>query len=57
MIQMRNCTAILLGLVLACGLVAAQQAQGLIAKNPIRLTNVEDRMDHLGVDLKAQRCS
>src|SRR5207245_2536536 len=56
MITMRNCTAtLLLGLVLACGSVAAQQAPGLIAKNPIRLTNVEGRMDHLGVDLKGQR--
>src|SRR2546430_15119904 len=56
MITMRNCTAtLLLGLVLACGSVAAQQTPGLIAKNPIRLTNVEGRMDHLGVDLKGQR--
>jgi DNA-binding beta-propeller fold protein YncE len=56
MIKMRNCTAtLLLGLVLACGSVAAQQAPGLIAKNPMRLTNVEGRMDHLGVDLKGQR--
>jgi WD40 repeat protein len=46
---------VLLGLVLASGPVAAQQAPGLIAKNPIRLTNVEGRMDHLGVDLKGQR--
>src|SRR2546427_3837062 len=56
MITMRNCTAtLLLGLVLGCGSVAARQAPGLIAKNPIRLTNVEGRMDHLGVDLKGQR--
>src|SRR2546421_1248365 len=56
MITMRTCTAtLLLGLVLARGSVAAQQAPGLIAKNPIRLTNVEGRMDHLGVDLKGQR--
>src|SRR6516162_3792545 len=56
MIKMRSCTStLLLGLVLACGSVAAQQAPGLIAKNPIRLTNVEGRMDHLGVDLKGQR--
>ena len=46
---------LLLGLVLASGSLAAQQAPGLIAKNPIRLTNVEGRMDHLGVDLKGQR--
>src|SRR5437763_12236545 len=56
MITMRTCTAtLLLGLVLACGSVAAQQTPGLIAKNPIRLTNVEGRMDHLGVDVKGQR--
>jgi len=56
MIKMRSCTStLLLGLVLACGSVAAQQAPGLITKNPIRLTNVEGRMDHLGVDLKGQR--
>ncbi len=53
MITMRNWTAtLLLGLLLACGSVAAQQAPGLIATNPIPLTNVEGRMDHLGVDLK-----
>ena len=56
MIKMRSCTStLLLGLVLACGSVAAQQAAGLIARNPIRLMNVEGRMDHLGVDLKGQR--
>lgn len=56
MIKMRNGSAtLLLGLVLACGSVTAQQAPGLIAKNPIRLTNVEGRMDHLGIDLKGQR--
>jgi hypothetical protein len=53
---MRNCTStLLLGLVLACGSVAAQQATGLVTKNPIRLMNVEGRMDHLGVDLKGPR--
>jgi hypothetical protein len=42
MIKMRNCTAtLLLGLVLACGSVAAQQAPGLITKNPIRLMNAK----------------
>jgi DNA-binding beta-propeller fold protein YncE len=56
MTKMRNRTApVLMGLVLACSSVAAQRAPGLIAKNPIRLTNVEGRMDHLGVDLKGQR--
>src|SRR6266699_1101635 len=57
MITMRKRTATLFfwGLVLACGSFAAQQGPGLIAKNPIRLTNVEGRMDHLGVDVKGQR--
>jgi hypothetical protein len=50
-----SAATLLLGLVLASGSLAAQQAPGLIAKNPIRLTNVEGRMDHLGVDLKGQR--
>ncbi len=51
----RTATLFFWGLVLACGSVAAQQGPGLIAKNPIRLTNVEGRMDHLGVDVKGQR--
>src|SRR6266571_2369313 len=57
MITMRKRTATLFfwGLVLACGSVAGQQGPGLIAKNPIRLTNVDGRMDHLGVDVKGQR--
>ncbi len=57
MTAMRNCTVTLLlsGLVLISGLAAAQQAPALIAKNPIKLTNVEGRMDHLGVDVKGQR--
>ena len=57
MITMRKRTATLFfwGLVLACGSVAAQQGPGLIAKNSIKLTNVEGRMDHLGVDVKGQR--
>src|SRR5437867_7479174 len=51
----RTATLFFWGLVLACGSVAAQQGPGLIAKNPIRLTNVEGRMDHLGVDVKGRR--
>jgi len=53
---MRNCAVTLLfwGLVLAGGSAAAQ-SPGLVAKNPIRLSNVEGRMDHLGVDLRGQR--
>src|SRR5262249_17827073 len=56
-ITMRKRTATLFfwGLVLACGSEAAQQGPGLVARNPIRLTNVEGRMDHLGVDVKGQR--
>ena len=48
-------TLLLSGLILACGSAVAQQAPGLIPKDPIRLTNVEGRMDHLGVDVKGQR--
>src|SRR5437773_317491 len=57
MITMRKRTGTLFFwvLLLACGSVAAQQGPGLIAKNPIRLTNVEGRMDHLGVDVKGRR--
>src|SRR5437870_12739435 len=57
MITMRKRTATLFfwSLVLACGSVVGQQGPGLIGKNPIRLTNVEGRMDHLGVDVKGQR--
>ena len=57
MITMRKRTATLFfwGLVLACGSVVGQQGPGLIAKNPIKLTKVEGRMDHLGVDVKGQR--
>jgi len=57
MTTMRNCTFTLLfcGSVLACGLAAAQQTPALIPKNPIRLMNVEGRMDHLGIDVKGQR--
>ncbi len=57
MTGMRNCTVTLLfwGLVLSGGLAAAQQAPALTAKNPIRLTKVEGRMDHLSIDVKGQR--
>jgi len=37
------------------GISAAQQAPALIAKDPIRLTKVEGRMDHMSVDVKGQR--
>src|SRR5207244_12228150 len=57
MITMRKRTGTLFFwvLLLACGSVAAQQGPGLIAKNPIRLTSMEGRMDHLGVDVKGHR--
>ena len=53
----RNCIAALLfsGAVLACGFAAAQQAPALTPKDPIKLTNVEGRMDHLSIDVKGQR--
>src|SRR6266566_128638 len=56
--KMRNRAAVLLvaALVLFCaGCVAAQDAPGLTPKDPITLTKVEGRMDHLGVDVKGQR--
>jgi len=54
---MRNCmvAALLGGLFLSCGIAAAQEAPALTPKNPIPLTKVEGRMDHLGVDVKGQR--
>ena len=35
--------------------ILAQEAPALSPKNPILLTSVEGRMDHLGVDVKGQR--
>jgi hypothetical protein len=54
---MRNCIFVLLfwSVVLACGMAAAQESPALTPKNPIALTKVEGRMDHLGVDVKGQR--
>ena len=54
---MRNCmvAALLWGLFLSCGIAAAQEAPALTPKNPIPLTKVEGRMDHLGVDVMGQR--
>jgi hypothetical protein len=51
----RTITLLFLGLVLSCGLAEAQQAPALTPKNPIRLTNVEGRMDHLSIDVRGQR--
>jgi len=41
--------------VLACGMAAAQETPALTAKDPIKLTKVEGRMDHMSVDVKGQR--
>jgi DNA-binding beta-propeller fold protein YncE len=38
-----------------CTMAAAQESAALTAKNPIRLTKVEGRMDHMSVDVKGQR--
>ena len=57
MTMMRNCTVTLLflSLILTSGLAAAPETPALIPKNPIRLTKVEGRMDHLSIDVKGQR--
>jgi DNA-binding beta-propeller fold protein YncE len=39
----------------ACGAADAQEAAALAPKNPIPLKNVEGRMDHMSVDVKARR--
>jgi hypothetical protein len=54
---MRNRTFALLFsfVVLTCGMAAAQEPPALTPKNPIPLTKVEGRMDHLSVDVKGQR--
>ena len=36
-------------------MAAAQKSAALTAKNPIKLTKVEGRMDHMSVDVKGQR--
>ena len=48
-------TLLFFGFVLTWGLAVAQDAPALTPKDPIRLTKVEGRMDHLGVDVKGQR--
>ena len=55
--EMRNCivTLLLWGLFVFCGMAAAQEPPALTPKNPISLTKVEGRMDHLGVDVKGRR--
>lgn len=53
---MRKITAVLVTSVLAAlSIAAAEEAPALIAKDPIRLTKVEGRMDHMSVDVKGQR--
>ena len=54
---MRNClfAPLFWSVVLSCGIAAAQESPALTPKNPITLTKVEGRMDHLGVDVKGQR--
>jgi len=46
---------LLWGLFFLCGMAAAQEPPALTPKNPIPLTKVEGRMDHLGVDVKGRR--
>ena len=41
--------------VLACGIAGAQEPAALTPKNPITLTKVEGRMDHMSIDVKGQR--
>jgi DNA-binding beta-propeller fold protein YncE len=54
---MRKCVVTLLfwGAVLFCSIAAAQEPPALTPKNPIPLTKVEGRMDHMTVDVKGQR--
>ncbi len=46
---------IFLGFLILTGLALGQDAPALSPKDPIRLTKVEGRMDHLGIDMKGQR--
>jgi DNA-binding beta-propeller fold protein YncE len=39
----------------ACTVSSGQQSRALIAKDQIRLTKVEGRMDHMSIDVKGQR--
>jgi DNA-binding beta-propeller fold protein YncE len=54
---MRNriCATLLWFVVLSCSGAAAQESPALTPKNPIRLSKVEGRMDHMSVDVKGQR--
>src|ERR1700747_1715389 len=42
-------------IVLSCSVAAAQESPALTPKEPIRLTKVEGRMDHMSIDVKGQR--
>jgi len=53
--QMRKGIVAVLNLLIVCGIAAAQGSPALIPKPSIKLTKVEGRMDHLGVDVKGQR--
>ena len=48
-------TVFLLNLFVLCGSALGQEAPALSPKEPLHLTNVEGRMDHLGVDVEGQR--
>jgi DNA-binding beta-propeller fold protein YncE len=54
---MRNwrVTLLLSGLLFLCGVAEGQETPALAPKNPIALTKVEGRMDHMSVDVKGQR--
>ena len=41
--------------VLPCSMAAAQESAALTPKEPIKLTKVEGRMDHMSIDVKGQR--
>jgi DNA-binding beta-propeller fold protein YncE len=48
-------TMVLLKLLVLSGAALGQEAPALSPKEPIHLTKVEGRMDHLGIDVKGQR--
>lgn len=53
---MRNCIVVLFAAsLIPFSVNRAQEPPALIAKDPIRLTNVEGRMDHMSVDVRGRR--
>jgi DNA-binding beta-propeller fold protein YncE len=48
-------TLVFWSVVLSCCIAAAQEPAALMPKQPIKLTKVEGRMDHMSVDVKGQR--